>query len=613
MTRARWLVFVVGVALALAWGLTHRRAAPPRDAGWGSDATLPSASAHRDDGTIAREVSAMGTQFTIVADAPPSVAESALDQAVEALRALDEVVSSWRPGSDVSRINAAAGKAPVLVGADTLALLQRSIALHQATAGAFDVTIGAVWDVWPFRDATRALPTDDAISAALALVGADQIRIDVERSTALLPRAGMRLNLGAVGKGYAAARIADVLAAHGVTRSAVSAGGDLVLRGRKSTGPWRVAVEHPRRPEHAIERFDAGDVAVATSGDGKRRIVRDGRGYGHILDPRTGRPADGALSVTVLTADPVEADAFATAVFVMGPQRGMRWVEQRAGVEALIVDVRGVVHRSSKWYGAGRGRAGGRSAVSATGTRPQQPGPPKTMTPLTRPPIAGALRPVASPVVDEPPLAGGVALDRTEVTNADYGRFLAVAGHRFCHPDEPRGKDHTPRYWRPGPELLARRPAGRLAPWSREELRSPQRPVVGVDWWDAYAYARWAGKRLPTRSEWTLAACGRDGRRWPWGDVWDAGLANTGGERRGEHDGHLYVAPVGAYPGGVSPSGCLDMAGNAAEWTAQGWVMGGSSNSPPSGVTCRAGRVRESGYRAFTLGFRCASDEQEDG
>jgi len=131
--------------------------------------------------------------------------------------------------------------------------------------------------------------------------------------------------------------------------------------------------------------------------------------------------------------------------------------------------------------------------------------------------------------------------------------------------------------------------------------------VVGVDWWDAYAFTSWAGKRLPTRGEWEAAAGAGAGRTWPWGDRWEWALANTGGEKWGEHDGHTYAAPVDSFPAGASPAGALHMAGNVAEWTREGWVMGGSSNSNPSGVRVDAGRLREPGYRSFDIGLRAAS------
>lgn len=211
-------------------------------------------------------------------------------------------------------------------------------------------------------------------------------------------------------------------------------------------------------------------------------------------------------------------------------------------------------------------------------------------------------------------------IDRTEVTNRQYRRFLAEStGHARCHPDEPKGKDHTPRYYRDFHPLLARPDYAQLAPFGPQSFTHDDQPVVGVDWWDAWAYAAWAGGRLPSADEWEAACRGTDGRGWPWGNEWAWGLANTGGEKHGrdvpgggfEKDGFVYPAPVGSFPKGTSPVGCVDLAGNAAEWVADEapggarLIRGGSSRSVPSGVRCGATERNEPAFRAFWLGFRC--------
>ncbi len=235
------------------------------------------------------------------------------------------------------------------------------------------------------------------------------------------------------------------------------------------------------------------------------------------------------------------------------------------------------------------------------------------------------------------------AIDRYEVTNAQYRKFLEwiarTGGHGTCHPAEPKEKDHTPRYWRDFNPLLKDSAYARTTPFGRDTFTAGDKPVVGVDWFDAYAYAAWAGKRLPTEAEWELAARGLDGRRWPWGNEWRWGLANTGVEKKGkdvpaqgfEKDGYIYAAPVGSFPEGRSPFGCDDMAGNVAEWCNDWYqedhyrnapahnpqgpasgrlrvVRGGSSQNMPSSVRSAKRFSYEAEFRNFTLGFRCAKD-----
>jgi thiamine biosynthesis lipoprotein len=288
----------------------------------------------------------MGTRFHIqVVATDGAAAERALDAAFAEVDRLEALLSEWRESSEISAVNRAAGGEPVPVGRELFELVERSIHLSERTGGAFDITFAACGRLWSFRE--PRLPDADALRACLQHVDYRGIELDPERSTVRLPSSGARIGISAIGKGYGVDRAAAELERRGIEHYIVDGGGDIRLRGRRIDRPWSVGIAHPRAPGSLLGRVRLERGAIVTSGDYQRSFERDGEIYHHILDPATGMPARRSVAVTVLAPTAADADALATGLFVLGPDRGLELVEQLPGVEALLVGPDISLHRST--------------------------------------------------------------------------------------------------------------------------------------------------------------------------------------------------------------------------------------------------------------------------
>jgi len=276
-------------------------------------------------------------------------ARAAFAAAFAEFERLEGLLSTWRPASDVSRLNAAAGGGPVPVHPDTRAVLHAAAQVSDWTEGKFDVTFGALADAWRFdHDQDNRVPAAEEIAARLPRVDHRAVVIDDRRGTVALARADVRVHVGGIGKGYAVDRAVAVLRAAGLTDFMVQAGGDLYVAGTAGTSPWRLGIQDPRGPANQpFATVELADATFSTSGDYERYFERDGVRYHHILDPDTGQPARGTRSVTIVTREATWADGLSTGVFILGPQNGMALVERLPDVEAVIVTAENEVLVSS--------------------------------------------------------------------------------------------------------------------------------------------------------------------------------------------------------------------------------------------------------------------------
>lgn len=264
-----------------------------------------------------------------------AAAEAALDEAFGVLERVEERTTSYHETSDVSRLQRS--ETPFVVSDDTDATLRLALEVAAATDGAFDPTMGALMRAWGFPEAP-AVPDSARVRAARSRVSADRLRPEGDGAWIVEP--ATELDLGGIAKGWAVDRAADLLEKR-VGPCLVNVGGDLAVRGSKPGGePWRIGVQDPRDPSRLFVTLRlSGKRAVATSGDYQRYVEVDGVRYHHLLDPRTGWPARGVNSVTVVGPSCAVADAWATAVFVMGPVAGLAALEEQPELEGVVVTV----------------------------------------------------------------------------------------------------------------------------------------------------------------------------------------------------------------------------------------------------------------------------------
>lgn len=279
----------------------------------------------------------MDTVVEITAYGPG--AEQAVKAAFAEFKRLQDISSNFDPASQLSQINQAAGRNKVKVDPDLIAMLQRADELAEKLDGAFDVTIGPLTDLWGIGRKGDYIPPQADIDKVLPLVNYRLLEVDNAAGTVFLPKEGMKIDLGGIAKGYAVDKAILVLKNHGVKSALINAGGDVRVIGRRPDGnPWRIGVMHPRKADAIIAKLALTDWdTMETSGDYQRYIMHDGVRYAHILDPRTGRQPRQLASVTVVLNNSADGDIFSTALFILGPERGMASLRKFPGVEAIMV------------------------------------------------------------------------------------------------------------------------------------------------------------------------------------------------------------------------------------------------------------------------------------
>lgn len=279
----------------------------------------------------------MGVDVRLVVYAPDKpTAERACTAAFARFAELDSIMSDYRADSELMRLCAKAGGPPVRVSRDLFIVLQRAQEVAQRSDGAFDVTCSPLIRLWRAARKTHKRPSPDEVARARGRVGWQKLRLDPRKRTAQLLVPGMRLDLGGIGKGYAADCAQKVLKKHGITRALIEAGGDIVVSDPPpGQDGWKIQVPNAAATAEAPVLLFA-NTAVSTSGDTEQYVEFDGKRYSHIVDPRTGEPLTDRIQVTIVARDGLTSDSLSTAVSVLGVEKGQALVKTYRGARAYF-------------------------------------------------------------------------------------------------------------------------------------------------------------------------------------------------------------------------------------------------------------------------------------
>jgi len=293
-----------------------------------------------------REEAIMGTRIAVQLWSDDELrAVNAIDAVMADMHRTNDLMSTYKPESQLSAVNAHAYERPVQVDADIIDVVMKSLEYSRISNGAFDITYASVGYLYDYRKHQH--PTEAEIQAALPSVDYRQLQVDPEARTIRFLKPGMRIDLGGIAKGWAVDRGIEIVRKMGIEHAMINAGGDTALLGDRLGKPWMVGIRDPRIAGAVVARIPLQDEAISTSGDYERYFEEDGRRYHHILVPGTGKSPDAVRSVTVIGANATRTDGLTKTVFILGVERGMEFIRKLGDVEAVIVDRDGQIFYSA--------------------------------------------------------------------------------------------------------------------------------------------------------------------------------------------------------------------------------------------------------------------------
>jgi len=294
----------------------------------------------------------MGTRIAVELWSENRVAgEQAIDAVMAEMNRIDAAMSTYKPDSELSRVNALAAKQAVKISPELFELLSTALDYSRITGGAFDVTYASVGFMYDFR--ARQKPSEKQIRSALPAVNYRLVELDRRAGTVRYRREGVRIDLGGIAKGYAVDRCIALLQQRGISHALVTAGGDSRVIGDRFGRPWIIGIRHPDRKDEIIARLPLIDTAISTSGDYERYFDEGGQRYHHILDPKTGHSASKVRSATILADTATRTDGLSKTAFVLGAEAALAIYEQLGDVDAVLVTPDGKVHYSNGLQPAG--------------------------------------------------------------------------------------------------------------------------------------------------------------------------------------------------------------------------------------------------------------------
>lgn len=295
-----------------------------------------------------RKLAMLGSPFEISVVANDSIKANEYNNlAINEVKRIENLISDWIPTTQISEINKNAGIQPVKVDEEVFDLVERAIKISKLTNGAFDISYASMDKIWKFDGSMKEMPTPEAIKKSVEKIGYQNIILDKENKTIFLKYTGMKLGLGGIGQGYIADKVKELLQSKGCNSGLVNVSGDINTWGKQPNGElWTVGIVNPMNKNKVFATFPLDNSAVETSGSYEKFVTFNGIRYSHIIDPRTGYPATGIVSVSVFSKQTEIADALATGIFVLGVDVGLDLVNQLKGIQCIIVDDKGKIHAS---------------------------------------------------------------------------------------------------------------------------------------------------------------------------------------------------------------------------------------------------------------------------